>query len=160
LWSSIVDSSLWTEPDHVLKIFLTMLALKDADHVYRGTAFNLARRANKTEAEVLDALKVLASPDKTRVEAQPFEGRRIQMCEDGWKILNGEKYRQQVQDEMRKARWRRAQQKRRDKAKGHSHGMPGERSALQHGVTMHEHLNGDRDPGLTERQQEEDDQPL
>lgn len=85
-----------------------MMALKDADHVYRGTAFNLAQRAHKTELEVLEALKVLSSPDKKRVEPQEYDGRRIQAVEDGWLILNGEKYRAQMSREMKRARDRKA----------------------------------------------------
>lgn len=74
-----------------------MLAKQDADHVVRATAFNLGKWANKTEAEVLEALKVLSSPDTKRLEPQPFEGRRIQRVEDGWFLLNGQKF----EDEMR-----------------------------------------------------------
>jgi hypothetical protein len=109
LWSSIVDSSIWAEPDFVCKVFLTMMALKDADHVYRGTAFNLAMRSHKTEVEVLEALKILSSPDSKRVEPQPHGGRRIKAVEEGWLILNGEKYRALVSLEMRRARNRRSQ---------------------------------------------------
>jgi hypothetical protein len=115
LWSVIVDSSIWTEDDHVMKVFLTMLALKDSDHVYRGTAFHLHQRAHKSEIEVLDALKVLSSPDTKRIEKQPYDGRRIKSVEGGWLILNGEKYREMVRDEMRRARYRRAQQAYRDR---------------------------------------------
>lgn len=109
LWSGIVDSSIWSEPDYVCKIFLTMLALKDADHVVRLNAYQLASRSKKTEAEVLDALKILSSPDTRRIEKQPHDGRRIKMVEDGFLILNGEKYKSMVREEMKKARWRRAQ---------------------------------------------------
>lgn len=118
LWSMVVDSSLWSEPDYVVKIFLTMMALKDSDHVYRGSAFSLAQRAHKTEAEVLDALKILASPDARRIETQEYDGRRIQAVEDGWLILNGEKYRKLMSDEMRRARNREAQRRFRLKNKG------------------------------------------
>lgn len=92
LFSKIVDSSLWMEPDLVVKVFITMLAKKDADQVVRGSAFNIACWAKKTEKEVLEALKVLSSPDKKRLEPQPFEGRRIQKVQDGWEILNGRFY--------------------------------------------------------------------
>jgi hypothetical protein len=97
IFSKIVDSSLWSEPDYVCKIFITMLALKDADHVVRYNAFGLAQRSHKSEQEVLDALKRLASPDRKRLEKQAFEGRRIQRVGDGWLILNGQFY----QDLMR-----------------------------------------------------------
>lgn len=145
LWSGIVDSSIWCEPDHVRIIFVTMLALKDADHIYRGTAFQLSRRANKTEAEVLDALKILSAPDTRRAENQEFEGRRIEAVEEGWLILNGEKYRQLVSIEMKRARNRRAQAafRERQKAAGKypvpNPGLPGEARAARAAA------NGDED---------------
>ena len=109
LWSGIVDSSIWGEPDTVCKVFLTMLALKDMDHIVRLNAYQLAQRSRKSEVEVLDALKILSSPDSNRVEKQPFDGRRIQAVEDGWLILNGEKYRAMVRREMVKQKNIRAQ---------------------------------------------------
>lgn len=92
IFSKIVDSSLWCEPDNVVKIFLTMLAKKDRDNVCRGSAFNISQWAKKTEQEVLEALQILASPDTRRLEPQPFDGRRIEKVEDGWLILNGATY--------------------------------------------------------------------
>lgn len=97
LFSKIVDSSLWSEPDFVVKIFLTMLAKKDADNVVRGNAFNIGSWAKKSEKETLEALKVLSSPDKKRLEPQLFDGKRIEKVSDGWLILNGKFY----QDLMR-----------------------------------------------------------
>ena len=117
LWSGIVDSSIWQEDDSVRIIFVTMLAKKDSDHVVRASAFNIGKWANKTEKEVLSALKVLQSPDKRRIEKQPFDGRRVEKVEDGWLILNGETYRKMVSEEMRKARLRRAQTAYREKKK-------------------------------------------
>lgn len=108
LWNTIVDSSLWMEDDTVVKVFLTMLALKDADHVFRGSAFSLARKAYKTEEEVLRAWQVLSMPDKLRKEKQDFDGRRIEAVEEGWLILNGEKYREMVQKEMKRSNDRKA----------------------------------------------------
>ncbi len=113
----IVDSSLWSEPDYVCKIFVTMLALKDADDVCRINAYQLAQRSRKTEQEVLDALRILSSPDSKRIEPQEFDGRRIQMHEDGWTILNGPKYREMMSIEMKRARDRRSQQAKRDREK-------------------------------------------
>lgn len=109
LWSMIVDSSVWLEKDHVRIVWITMLAMKDSDDVCRVTAFQLAQRAHKTEREVLDALRILSLPDEIREEKQEYEGRRIRQVEDGWLILNGAKYREMMQKEMERARWRRAQ---------------------------------------------------
>ncbi len=109
LWNSIVESSIWDEPDVVMKVFVTMMAVKDSDHIVRKSAYQIAFLARKTEVEVLDALKVLSSPDTKRIGPQPHEGRRIQAVEEGWLILNGEKYRAMVQLEAKRARNRRAQ---------------------------------------------------
>jgi len=96
LWSQIVDSSLWCEPDYVVKVFLTMIAKKDLDDVVRGTAFNIAQWAKKTEKETLEALKILSSPDTKRIEPQQFEGRRIERVQGGWLVLNGAHYREMM----------------------------------------------------------------
>ena len=98
VFSSIVDSSIWMEPYHVRVLWITLLSLKDSDHCVYHSPFGLSRRANMTEQEVFEALKVLSSPDKIRYEGQKYEGRRIEAIEGGWKILNGQKY----EDMMRK----------------------------------------------------------
>ena len=122
LWSPIVDSSLWEESGDVVKVFVTLLATKDSDHVCRLDPYRMAKKCNfrtekgeVDEIKVLDILKLLASPDKRRRIKQQFDGRRIKAVEDGWLVLNGQKYREMVQDEMRKARLRRAQAKFREK---------------------------------------------
>lgn len=102
LFSKIVDSSLWEEPDYVVKVFLTLLAKKDADGVVRGNAFNISRWAKKSEEETLKALQVLSSPDTRRIEPQPFEGRRIGRVGDGWLILNANHYRSMISKVKRK----------------------------------------------------------
>lgn len=129
LWSGIVDSSLWDEEDAVIKVFMTMLATKDSDHVCRLTAYNLHKKTGKSETEILEILKILASPDTRRKEKQEFDGRRIKAVEDGWLILNGEKYRAMVQKERERARWRRAQAKARERKRGTP--MAGETTAVK-----------------------------
>ena len=103
LFSKIVDSSLWAEDDVVVKVFLTMLAKKDSDHVVRGTAFNIGRWANKSEQEAIRALEVLSSPDTKRLEPQENEGRRIRKVDGGWLILNGAKYEEEMRRVSRQA---------------------------------------------------------
>ena len=133
LWSGIVDSSLWDETDLVIKVFITMLAMKDADHVCRATVYSLSKKTGKSQAEVLEAIRILSEPDTLRQDHQEFEGRRIEAVEEGWLILNGEKYRQMVSEEMRRARNRRSQaafrerQKRAEGAPTPSQPLPRER---------------------------------
>ena len=109
LWSGIVESSLWEEDGDVVKVFMTLLARKDSDDICRMNAFNIHKVCNIDEVRVLEILKVLTSPDARRLEPQPYDGRRIRAVEDGWFILNGQKYRDMVEKERRLARWRRAQ---------------------------------------------------
>lgn len=105
IFRCILDSSVWVLPNHIRIVWVTMLALKDADHIVRANAFQIARRAYLTEKEVMEALEVLSSPDTERLEPQEYEGRRIERVPDGWLILNGANY----LEVMRKAT-RRAQQ--------------------------------------------------
>lgn len=97
LFSNLVESSVWDEPYHVRILFVSMLAIKDFDHVVRKNNYQLMKRANVTLQEVEEGLQVLSSPDLKR-PGQEFEGRRIERVEDGWLVLNGQNY----EDQMRK----------------------------------------------------------
>jgi hypothetical protein len=96
IFESLIDSSLWGEEYPVRLTFIALLALKGMDDIVRFNAYNIAQRARMEEGEVLKALKVLSSPDKKRIEPQPYEGRRIEAVEGGWLVLNGAYYRNQV----------------------------------------------------------------
>jgi hypothetical protein len=108
LSDGIVDSSIWEEPDHVFRVFLGMMSLKGPDHVVRMDSYKLSRRLHMEHVVVLDALKILESPDNRR-EGQEHEGRRLKAVEGGWFFLNGGVYRDQVQKIMKRARDARAQ---------------------------------------------------
>lgn len=128
LWSAIVDSSLWEEEGDVVKVFMTILATKDSEHVCPLDAYRIANRCNfrlpcggVDEDKVVKILKLLASPDKRRSVPQKEEGRRIRAVEGGWFVINGEKYRKMVQLEMQRARNRRSQAASRERAKQKKH---------------------------------------
>lgn len=131
LWSGIVDSSLWEESGDVVKVFMTILAVKDSDHVCRLDTYKIAKKCALDELKVLDILKVLASPDTRRKTNQLYEGRRIKAVEDGWLVLNGEFYRNKVSDEMRKARLRRSQAAFRERASKKKTPLSGEVEAIR-----------------------------
>lgn len=107
----MVDSSIWSESDDVRIVWITMMARQDADHIVRGNAYNIATwTRNKTEAQVIEALKVLAAPDTKRIEPQEHNGRRIQKVPEGWLMLNGKKYDELMRwlaEKARKAKWAR-----------------------------------------------------
>jgi len=112
IFSTIVDSSLWKEPAHVCKMFITMLALKDREQRVPHTSWTLAQKANLTAEEAAEALRILSEPDTRKrplVEGekpQPHEGRRIELLPDGqgWKILNGSYYQEVMRQINHRAR--------------------------------------------------------
>lgn len=131
IFTSMLDSSVWMEPYTVRVLWTALLALKESDHIVRFTAFQLARRANMTEQEVIDALKILESPDTRRLEPQPFDGRRIEKVDGGWMILNGQKYEDQMRLISRRAYNARKQREYR-RAKNQSSGpITGETAAVR-----------------------------
>jgi hypothetical protein len=131
VFSKIVDSSLWTESDFVCKVFVTLLAIKDSDHIARVNAFGLGRKCwpmdDAGEARAIEALKILESPDTKRIEPQPFDGRRIKKVEDGYLILNGQTYEEMMRSVSRKVY--KARKEREYRAKKKLAGDAGEVSA-------------------------------
>lgn len=97
LWSTIVLSTLWSEKKEVRILFVTMLAMKDAEGVVHGTLAGLTRLANLSEEETREAVQILESPDTRSDTHQEFDGRRIERVEGGWRVLNHHKYRDMVQ---------------------------------------------------------------
>lgn len=119
LHSSIVNSSLWCEEDHVRLLFVTLLAMCDRDGYVYGSRPGLERAAMITWREDQpDPWKVLMSPDKNssdRIRAPENDGRRIEEVSGGFRLLNFEYYRGLRNDDDRREQNRRAQEKFRHK---------------------------------------------
>lgn len=92
LFSSILNSSVWGEPDHVRLVWITMLLMADQNGFVRGVPGAVARTAVVDPAKCREALERLESPD-LESQDQSFGGRRVERVEGGWFILNYEKYR-------------------------------------------------------------------
>ncbi len=92
LFTSITESTIWTEPDHTRLVWITMLAM--ADHAGRvwGSIPGLANRARVPVEKCEEALHCLKSPDKYS-RTKDHEGRRIEEIDGGWRLLNHAKYR-------------------------------------------------------------------
>lgn len=102
LFGSLVQSTIWDEDKDTRLVWITMLALKDKDHIVEGSVPGLAHSARVTVEECRKALKKLSEPDADS-RTKDFEGRRIREVEGvGWLILNGEKYKKRMgAEEMR-----------------------------------------------------------
>jgi hypothetical protein len=92
LFSSITESTIWSEPDQTRIVWITMLAM--ADHAGRVWASipGLANRARVSLEACEKALETLKSPDPYS-RTKDNEGRRIEDIDGGWRLLTHAKYR-------------------------------------------------------------------
>lgn len=115
LFGEVVDSSLWKEPEHVRVVFMTLLAMKDWDHVVRMPLHKIGNKANVGDGKFLDAMKILSEPDRFTTIPQPHEGRRIKEVEGGWLVLNGDHYQELMRKLNRRANAAKRKREQRDR---------------------------------------------
>ena len=87
LFSQILDSTIWDEPWNVKGVWITMLAMADHQGRVMASIPGLARRATVSLLECEAALQVFLSPDSYSRSSE-FEGRRIEVIDGGWRLLN------------------------------------------------------------------------
>lgn len=95
LFGSIVTSSIWNENSETRVVWITMLALADANGKVEGSISGLAPVARVSLESCEKALKKLKQPDKYS-RTKEFDGRRIEDAEGGWQILNFIKFREKA----------------------------------------------------------------
>ena len=93
LFSTIVTSTIWQEPDRTRIVWITMLALSDKNGEIHASIPGLARIAGVPTEACEEAINAFLSPDKYS-RTPEHEGRRIAKIDGGWELLNFEKYRQ------------------------------------------------------------------
>ena len=98
LFSSILFSTVWLEPNHVRIMWITMLALSDKDGIINASIPGLAKAANLKISECKDALKRFQKPDE-HSRTPDNEGRRIKTVDGGWLLLNHAKYRGKLKED-------------------------------------------------------------
>jgi hypothetical protein len=91
LFSSITESTVWGEAYATRIVWVTMLAMADAQGDVYGAVPGLARRANVTLPEVEAALAAFLTPDPYS-RTKDDDGRRIEEIEGGWHLINHGKY--------------------------------------------------------------------
>lgn len=114
LFNSILHSTIWSEPDHVRIVWITMLAMSNRYGDVEASVPGLARMAGKSLDETEDAIARFLSPDSYS-RTPDNEGRRIKTIVGGWNLLNHGKYRELLSAEERKEYNRRKQAERRAK---------------------------------------------
>lgn len=119
LFSSITESTVWGEPHPTRIVWITMLAMCDMSGRVWASIPGLANRARVSIADTEKALKTFLAPDEYS-RTTSHEGRRVEVIDGGWRLLNHEKYRQLRDDEERreyKRRWI-AEKRKQERANG------------------------------------------
>lgn len=102
LFSSITASTVWCEPDRTRLVWITMLAMADHAGRVHGSIPGLAHIARVPLDDCETALHTFLSPDPYS-RTPDFEGRRIEVIDGGWRLLNYAKHRALVDAESVKA---------------------------------------------------------
>jgi hypothetical protein len=118
LHSGILGSTIWRESPSVKVVWITLLALADQDGIVEGTVPGLAAFSNVSLEDTEAAIEKFLSPDKYS-RTPDCEGRRIEVIEGGWRLLNYEKYREKLSQEDLKEKARLRQQRHRDRVACH-----------------------------------------
>ena len=92
LFSSITESTVWCEPDRTRLAWITMLAMADARGRVWASIPGLANRARIPIEDARIAIATFLSPDLDS-RSPENEGRRIEVIDGGWRLINHEKYR-------------------------------------------------------------------
>jgi hypothetical protein len=116
LFTSILDSTIWSESVTTKIMWVTMLAMTDSAGCVFASVPGLAKRAGVSISEGETALKCFLSPDPYS-RTKEHEGRRIKEIDGGWQLLNYDKYSQAKSREHRNEYQRLQMRARREKAK-------------------------------------------
>ncbi len=101
LFSSLPESTIWTEPLHVRVVWITLLATCDREGRIWASVPGLAKRSNVTLEQAQEALGRFMAPDRYS-RTPDHEGRRIEPIDGGWRLLNHAKYRELLSASDRK----------------------------------------------------------
>lgn len=101
LFSSITRSSVWLEDDQTLRVWVTMLALADRHGFVGASVGGLAATARVPVEKTREALAKFLAPDPDS-RSPEHEGRRIEVADRGWTLLNYERFRDMRDEEARK----------------------------------------------------------
>ena len=116
LFATIITSSIWQEDLETKVVWITLLALKNKDGIAETTLPGLAHLSGVSLDKTEKIIEKFQNPDKYSRSAD-YEGRRIQLVDGGFLLLNHEKYRQLLSNEERREYYRRKQAEHRKKKK-------------------------------------------
>ena len=83
----LVRSSIWFEPDYVLRVWIYMLATVNRHGIVESSILGLSHGARVTREQAEFAVEKLKSPDPDST-TKTNDGRRIDDAKNGWLIIN------------------------------------------------------------------------
>jgi hypothetical protein len=101
LFESILESTVWCEPLPTRVCWISMLAMADRLGRVSASVPGLAKRAGISVEETNTALERFMAPDHYS-RTPDREGRRIEVIDGGWRLLNYAKYREIRDEESRR----------------------------------------------------------
>jgi len=106
LFSSITESTIWCEDSETRIVWITMLAMADKCGRVWGSIPGIANRARVSPASAEAAINKFLSPDaysRSNTYDPNSEGRRLEIIEGGWRLINHARYRAIRDEEERRA---------------------------------------------------------
>jgi len=116
MFSSLITSSIWSEDDKTRIMWITILAVTDADGFCNAALPGLSAVARMSLSDAEKCIKKLESPDE-HSRSMEMEGRRIERVDGGWFVINYAKYRDKARIETRREYLRNKQRERRENHK-------------------------------------------
>lgn len=101
LFQKILDSTIWMEDDKTRIVWIAMLAMANQDGIVEAPLPGLAHRARVDVESCRVAIAKFLSPEDDS-NTKEFGGRRIEVVDGGWKLLNHKKYREMLSLEHRR----------------------------------------------------------
>lgn len=118
LYATILRSSIWLEDDETRLLWIAMLAAADEQGYVFGSPAGMAHTARIPVEATKAALLKLASPDPDSSdlsENPENEGRRIEVVDGGWRLINYARYRAIRDSEERREQNREAKRRQRER---------------------------------------------
>jgi hypothetical protein len=125
LFNSILRSSVWAEPMETKIVWITMLAMSDRYGYVGASVPGVASAAGVPVDKAASAIEKFLQPDEWS-RSKEFEGRRIEVADRGWNILNYERFRDMRDEEARKEYERQRKRKQRAGQTGTDRDIPGQ----------------------------------
>ncbi len=116
LFSSIVNSSIWSEDSDVRVLWVTLMAMADQRGFIFGSVSGLARITSIPIEKVLATMEKFLAPDPLSSDASRAPergGRRIEVVDGGWRMFNYDHYNHIKDADDRRAQVREAVQRHR-----------------------------------------------